>query len=194
MLAGATGWAQPSQMPVAPRKVSTDLALTFAAERSQVAPGQSSFWFKGGGADVAVTLRNGLGIAASVTGDHASNVAPDLDANKIAYLGGPRYTYTAWQDHAGAASNRRRLQIFAQGLFGGVHGFNGLYPATTGTTTSASSMAVQAGGGMNFLFSKSLGVRLFEGDYVRTSLPNNGSNTQTDLRLSCGIVYRIEKH
>jgi hypothetical protein len=157
-----------------------------------VVPGQASFWFKGGGADAAVTFRNGLGIAASLTGDHASNVTPGVDANKVAYLGGPRYTYTAWRDHAGAV-NSRRLQVFAQGLIGGVHGFNGLYPATSGATTSANSMAMQAGGGMNLLFSTSLGVRLFEADYVRTALPNNGTNTQTDLRLSAGVTWHIRR-
>jgi len=47
MLAGASAWAQQSQKPAAPAKVSTDLAVTFATERSQVVPGQSSFWFKG---------------------------------------------------------------------------------------------------------------------------------------------------
>jgi hypothetical protein len=197
MLAGASGWAQQSQSPVASAKVSTDLAVTYAIERSQVVPGQNNFWFKGGGADAAVTFRSvlgmsGLGIAASVTGDHASNVAPNLDANKVAYLGGPRYTYTAWLNHAGAANNRR-LQVFAQGLFGGVHGFNGLYPATSGATTSAKSMAMQAGGGMNLLFSKRFGVRLFEADYVRTTLPNNGTNTQTDLRISAGVTWHIRR-
>jgi len=106
-----------SQKPVAQSKVSADLAVTFAAERSQVVPGQASFWFKGGGADAAVTFWKGLGVAASLTGDTASNLAPGVSANKLTYLGGPRYTYTAWKGNAGAA-DQRRLQIFAQGLFG----------------------------------------------------------------------------
>jgi len=191
MLAGASGWAQQSQKPVAPATYSTDLAVTFATARSQVVPRQSSFWFKGGGADAAVTFSNGLGFAVSLSGDHASNVTPGVDANKIVYLGGPRYTYTAWQNHAGAAGNRR-LQVFAQGLVGWVHGFNGLYPAASGTTTSYGSAAMQAGGGMNLLFSKNFGLRLFEADYVRTALPNNGSNIQSDLRLSAGVTWHFK--
>ena len=66
ILAGSAGWAQQSQKPVAQSKVSADLAVTFATERSQVVPGQSSFWFKGGGADAAVNFWRGLGIAASL--------------------------------------------------------------------------------------------------------------------------------
>lgn len=44
---------------------------------------------------------------------------------------------------------------------------------------------------MNLLLSKSLGVRLFEADYVRSSLPNDASNTQNDLRLAAGVTWHI---
>jgi hypothetical protein len=189
-LAGAAGWAQQSQKPVAPDTVSTDLAVTFATERSQALPGQTSFWFKGGGADVAFTFKSGLGIAASITGDHASNVTPGVDANKFTYMAGPRYTWTAWPGHASAADNRR-MQIFGQGLFGWTHGFNGLYPGTSGTTTSAKALAMQLGGGLNFYLNRNFGVRLLEADYVRTVLPNGAANSQNDTRLSVGLTYHI---
>ena len=44
---------------------------------------------------------------------------------------------------------------------------------------------------MSLFFSKSWGVRLLEADYVRTSLPNNASNTQNDLRLAFGVIWHI---
>ena len=192
LLAGATSWAQQSQKPVAPDTVSTDLAVTFAVERSQAVSSQGSFWFKGGGADAAITFKSGMGIAASLTGDHASNITPGVDANKITYLAGPRYTWTAWQGHASAADNCR-LQIFGQGLFGWMHGFNGLYPATSGATSSAKSLAMQAGGGLNLYFTRNFGLRLLEADYVRTVLPNGAANIQSDMRLSVGLAYHIGK-
>jgi hypothetical protein len=197
MLAGAAGWAQQSQKPVKSDKVSTDLAVTFATERSQALPGQASFWFKGGGADVAMTFKSvlgmsGLGIAASLNGDHAPNIAPGVDANKFTYLAGPRYTWTAWHGHASAADNRR-LQIFGQGLFGMTHGYDGLYPATSGATSSANSFAMQTGGGFNFYLTKNLGLRLLEADYVRTALPNGAANIQNDLRLSAGVTWHIRR-
>jgi peptidoglycan-associated lipoprotein len=174
--------------------VSTDLAVTFATERSQGVSSQSCFWFKGGGADAAVTFWKGLGIAASLIGDHASNVTPGVDVNKIAYMAGPRYTWTAWSEsgsgHASAA-NQRRLQIFVQGLFGGVHAFDGLYPGSPAATTSASSFAIQTGGGLNLYVSRNLGLRLLEADYVRTALPNAAANVQNDLRLSFGVTFHI---
>jgi outer membrane protein OmpA-like peptidoglycan-associated protein len=188
ILAGSVLWAQQSQKPVAPAAVSTDLAVTFAVEHSQVVPGQSKFWFKGGGADAAVTFWKGLGLAAAITGDHASNVSPGVDANKLSYLGGPRYTWTAWKGTA----DQRRLQVFGQGLFGEAHGFDGLYPATGGATFSANSFAVQAGGGLNLYLTRNWGVRLLEADYVRTTLPNASANAQNDMRLAFGLTYHIE--
>jgi hypothetical protein len=161
-------------------------------ERSQVVPGQSSFWFKGAGADVAFTFKSGLGIAASLTGDHASNVTTGIDANKITYLAGPRYTWTAWKGHATAADNRR-LQVFGQGLFGWTHGFNGYYPAMPAATSSAKSLALQGGGGLNLYLTRNIGVRLLEADYVRTLLPNAAANIQNDMRLSVGLTYHLGK-
>ena len=192
LLAGATSWAQQSQKPVAPDTVCTDLAVTIATERSQAMSGQGNFWFKGGGVDAAVTFKSGMGIAASLTGDHASNFTPGVDANKITYMAGPRYTWTAWPGHPSAADNRR-LQIFGQGLFGWTHGFNGLYPATSGATSSAKSLAMQAGGGLNLYFTRNFGLRLLEADYVRTVLPNGAANIQSDMRLSVGLAYHIGK-
>jgi hypothetical protein len=52
-------------------------------------------------------------------------------------------------------------------------------------------LALDAGGGVNILFSERFGVRLLEADYVRTALPNNGSNVQNDLRVSFGVTYRL---
>ena len=192
MLAGAAGWAQQSQKPVKPATGSTDLAVTIAGERSQALPGTASFWFKGGGADAAVTFKNGLGIAASLTGDHASNITPGVDANKFTFLAGPRYTWTAWTSHASAADNRR-LQIFGQALFGVTHGFNGLYPATSGATSSANSFAMQTGGGFNFFLTRNFGLRLLEADYVRTALPNGAANIQNGLWLSAGVTWHIRR-
>src|SRR5580658_2054034 len=126
----------------------TDLSVTYAPERSVIVPGNCSFWMPGGGADAAVTFWKSFGVAAALTGDHASAFFPGVDLNKIAYLGGPRYTYTAWTSHSGAAATPH-FQIFGQGLFGGVHGFDGVYPTASSPTSSANAFSLQAGGGFN---------------------------------------------
>jgi hypothetical protein len=50
---------------------------------------------------------------------------------------------------------------------------------------------MQTGGGFNLLLSKSFGLRLLQVDYARTTLPNNASNTENDLRLAFGVIWRI---
>jgi hypothetical protein len=187
ILAGAAASAQQTRRPV-----SGDLALTYAMERAQSVPGQCCFWMQGGSADAAATFWKGLGVAAGLTGDHTSNYLSGMDVNKIAYLTGPRYTYTAWASDAGTAERSRSIQVFGQALFGGVHGFNGMYPSGSGTTSSASSFAIQIGGGFNLFLTRKLGVRLLEMDYVRTTLPNSAANAQDDLRLAFGVAYHLD--
>jgi len=195
MLAGMTVSGQQAQIPVKQTPVTTDLALTYAPERAQLAPGNCGcFWLQGGGADAAVTFSKGFGIATSLTGEHASNYASGISVSKIAYLAGPRYTYSAWTGHSGTApgtADRARLQLFGQGLFGGVHAFDSVFPTSSGAAPTANSFALQAGGGLDLLLTKHIGVRLVEADYVRTALPNNAANTQNDLRLAFGVTYHM---
>lgn len=187
LVAAATA---PAQQPQRRAPFSADLSITYAPERSEIVPGKCCFWMQGGGADAAVTFWKGLGISAALTGDHASAFVPGVDVNKIAYMGGPRYTYTAWTSHAGAAATPH-YQIFGQGLFGGVHGFDGDYPTASSATPSANAFSLLAGGGFNYFFTRNLGLRVLEADYVRTQLPNDASNSQNDLRLSFGVTYHV---
>jgi len=194
LLSGTSVWAQKNPAPAPKSQISTDLSVTYSLERANLTPGTCGcFWLQGAGADAAVTFWKGLGLAAAFVGEHAGSVAPGVDVNKVAFTAGPRYTYTAWKGHAAATDpiDPRRLQIFGQGLFGYVHGFNGAYPAAGGVTSSAGSLAIEAGGGLNLFFTRKLGVRLLQAEYVRSALPNNASNTQNDIRLSFGLVYHL---
>ena len=203
MMAGSLVWSQQSPAAAKPAQksaVTADFGLTFDLERAEVVPNQCCFWFKGGGADAAVTFWKGFGLAAAVNGAHAGsvetvsaanlnggNTETSVDVNKITFLGGPRYTWTG----APSKGSNRRWQLFGQGLFGEVHGFDGLYPANGAATTSANSFALQAGAGANLLLTKHFGLRLIEADYVRDALPNASTDSQNDLRLSFGIVYHL---
>lgn len=180
-----------AQQPQKPATFYTDLSATYAAERSETVPGNCCFWLQGGGVDAALTLWNGLGVAAALTGDHASSVAPGTDVNKLAYLVGPRYTHTAWRVRDNAHSIPH-YQIYGQGLFGGAHGFDGVYPSGSSTANSANAFSLLAGGGVNYFPARNLGLRLLELSYVRTQLSNGASNSQNDLRLAFGVTVHIQ--
>lgn len=190
-VAGTGVWAQNDTTSTPKLQISADLSVNYSLERAKIAPGDCGcFWLQGAGADAAFTFWRGLGLAADFTGEHAGSVAPGVDVNKFAFSTGPRYTYTVWKGHA-TGTDQRRLQIFAQGLFGYVHGFDGVYPATDGVASSAGSLAIDAGGGLNLFLTRRLGVRLLEAEYLRSALPNNASNSQNDIRLSFGFVYHL---
>jgi peptidoglycan-associated lipoprotein len=159
------------------------VAVTYDLERAKTAAiGGSGFWLQGGGVDIAVPFYKGLGIAGSFSGEHASNIQPGVSLSKLSYLAGPRYTFA-----------RSRYQVFGEGLFGGAHGFDSIFPTTGGLTPTANSFAMQLGGGLDIALRRGFGIRAFELDYVRTALPNNGTNSQNDLRLAFGMSYHFSR-
>jgi outer membrane immunogenic protein len=158
------------------------VAITYNLERAKIAgTGSGGFWLQGGGADIALPIYKGLSLAGSVSGEHASNIQPGVDLSKITYLAGPRYTLKA----------RSHMQLFGEGLFGAAHGFDSLFPTSTGVTPTANSYAIQIGGGLNIAMHGGLRLRALEADYVRTGLPNDGNNSQNDLRLAFGVSYQF---
>ena len=189
LLAGATAWGQQTSNP---SLVSADMAITYAPERAQIVPGQCCFWLQGVTAEGAVTFWKNFGIAASLTSDHIANYLPGMVVNRITYMAGPRFTYSRWINDSGPMESPRFIQVFGETLFGGARGFDGVYPSGSGTTSSASSSAIQIGGGLNLFLTRNFGMRLLEMDYVRTALPNNAANAQDDLRLAFGFAYHLD--
>jgi hypothetical protein len=143
------------------------------------------FWMQGGAAELSGSFFRGFGATASVLGLHTANSGSGVPVNLVIATFGPGYTYTHSR-HGGHA-----ISFFGHALVGEADGFWGLYPQTGGAGTSASSLAVQAGGGIDFRVSRHLDVRAVQADYVRTQLPNSLSNAQNSLRLGVGIVLRL---
>jgi len=172
---------------------SADVAVTFNAEHSRVAqPNGNGFWLKGGSADAAATFWKGLGLAANLTGERTENAAHGVALSKFAYMFGPRYTLDT-SKYTGRYLSKHGTRLFGEALFGGVHGFDSVFPGASGVSSSANSFSMQLGGGLDVAIAKGFSARLPEVDYVRTSLPNAGSNTQNDLRLAFGVSYRFGK-
>jgi hypothetical protein len=180
--------AQAQQKPASTSTTDVDIAITYVAEQAKVASVDCGcFWLNGGSGNFAITLFHGLGVAADLTGEHASNIGTGIDLDKVMYAFGPRYTYSLKRP----ADKRHGIAVYGEGLFGGVHGFNTTFPSSTGTVEAASSFAMQFGGGLDLRFAKHIGIRAMEADYVRSTLPNNVGNVQNDLRLAGGISFHF---
>ena len=164
-----------------------DVAVTYTLERSKIAnTACGCFWLNGASLDGAYTFHKGLGIAMNLTGEHASNIAnTGVNLGKITYLVGPRYTGKL--DFGGV--KRHYGRVFGEFLIGGTHGFDSVFPGAGTATATANSFAMQLGGGVDLNTKHGFAVRALEMDYVHTSLPNNGSNSQNDFRIAFGMAY-----
>jgi hypothetical protein len=181
--------AQEQQNPASRFQVSsTDLAITYTTEQSKVIPSGATFWLQGASVNGAITFFHGFGVAMNLTGDYASRIAPGVSLGKIAYMAGPRYTYTL---HMGS---KRETRLFAEGLAGAVRGFDSVFPVPSGVADRASAFSMQVGGGLDVAISKHFALRAIEADWVYTLLPNNSTNTQNHLRLAVGLTYHMGKH
>ena len=172
---------------------SADVAVTYTASVAKPTQSSSSFWMQGGGINSGFTLYHGLGLAASFIGDHNANIIPGVGITKLSYMGGPRYTYEIKDN-----GEKLGTSIFGETLFGAAHAYNGVFPVTGGSVpgevkTTANAFTMQVGGGLDLTLGKRIGLRFPEIYYVRTTLPNGGSNTQNDLRLAVGVSYVFRK-
>lgn len=170
-----------------------DVAVTYTAERAKIVSVDCGcFWLHGGSANAAFTFFHGLGVAANLTGNHASDIQSGVDLDKVMFTMGPRYTYSPekWKNRYLGSHG---VAIFGEGLIGGVHAFNSIFPSSKGAQGAASSFAVQAGGGIDLRVSKTIGVRAVEVDYVRSTLPNNADNVQHDLKLAAGVSFHFRR-
>jgi hypothetical protein len=84
-----------------------------------------------------------------------------------------------------------RSRVFVEGHVGGVHGFDGVFPAANSANFSANAFAMQTGGGYDIDFNKKISFRPIAASYVLTHLPNGASNTQNDLKVGAGVVFRF---
>ena len=157
-----------------------DVAVMFHAERSQYSYA-SSFWMYGGSGEIAANIKYNLGLAVNVTGDTRQGSSGENSLSKVMTTSGPRYTLPL---------PHRRSDLFLEALFGGVHGFDSIYPANGAALHSASAFAMQLGGGCNVRLNTTWAVRAIDVHYVRTDLPNGFSDRQQDLQIGAGIVWR----
>jgi len=167
------------------RAPAIDIAITYETVHSDHVANGNSFFQQGGAAEIHAHLFGGLGVVASLTGEHAGRGATGAaPISLISTVFGPRYTFAPM----------RRASFFIEGMAGEVNAFQSTFPAAAGSATprtSASSLAVLTGGGIDWNVSRHLAIRAVQADWLHTQLPNGGDNTQNNLRLGAGLVIKF---
>jgi outer membrane immunogenic protein len=161
-----------------------DAAVMFNAERTQYTYG-NNFWLYGASGELVFHVKYNIGGVINTTGTTSQGNDGGDSFSKVMTTAGPRYTLPLEHKH---------IRIFAEGLFGGVHAFNSVFPAINGSSSSANAFAAQLGGGCDLSLSRTLSFRLLDAHYVRTNLPNAFTDRQQDVLLGAGIVWRPIDH
>lgn len=159
-----------------------DLSVNYVADIANAQPGACGcFAMQGGGTEDAYYFRPSLAVVADVSVVYTSHVTGTNAALGLAtFMAGPRY----------ALRTKRRYVPYAQGLIGGVEGFDAIFPGQT--STSAQSLAFSVGGGVEIKYHRRISIRAIEAGYLNTRLPNNVNDTQNHFRLSAGVVFHLK--
>jgi outer membrane immunogenic protein len=178
-------------LPLAPAVIAQkptntmDVSVTFT-ELHANAPvgGCGCFWMPGGTGELAVPLWRNFSAVAQAGGQHTTGNIPNFNVGLglISGMGGLRMR----------VPNHTKFQPFGQALFGGVHGFDGYFPAPVGKlpTTYDTSFAMAIGGGVDVAVSKHIWIRALQADYYYSELRNIQGDRQNEFRLGAGIVFR----
>ena len=174
-LLGATAQAQEERKTI-------DVFAGYSYVRANPATsGSSGFSLNGGSASAAYNFNRWLSGVADFGGYHSSNIlGSGVDGTLSTYLFGPRVSYR----HFG------RVTPFGEVLFGVAHTGASLL----NTTGSQNAFAMTVGGGIDYRLSSHFSLRPAKVDYLLTrfnEVTNNNTQSQNNLRVSTGIVFRF---
>jgi outer membrane immunogenic protein len=142
--------------------------------------GANSFSLNGGNASFAYNATHWLSGVAEIGAYHNGNIlGTGADGTLSTYLFGPRISYR----HYG------RITPFGEVLFGVAHAGASI----AGTSGSDNAFAMSFGGGVDYKLTDRFAIRPIKVDYLmsRFSETGTGNQTQNNLRVSTGIVFRF---
>ena len=145
--------------------------------------GCGCFWMYGAHGGFSLPVWRDFSAVVEVGGHHNSQIPNFNTGISIFYgMGGLRLR----------VPNRTHFQPFGQALFGGVHAFDGYFPAPVGRfpTTYDSSFALTVGGGLDVVVSRHIWIRALQADYFYSQLRNNDGDRQNQFRIGAGILFR----
>ena len=142
------------------------------------------FDLNGGFISGSAELKYWLDAVAEVTAGHANHIGPlGQNLTLVTYTVGPRVNFRG-----------QRFVTYAQALFGAAHGSDSYFPEGDSYSTSASSFAFTAGGGVQYHLNHRFAIQLVQVQYLRTDFPNAADNSQNHLMLGAGIIFKLHGH
>jgi opacity protein-like surface antigen len=167
-----------------PKTLDLYLGYSFTRVSPSSLPGLGSFPLQGGEASVSYKITPWItGVADfGLSGTKARNskiVGIQIYGTETTYLFGPRLTLP----------RSKRFTPFAEALVGFARASHGLYD----TSSSQTSWAWGAGGGLEVRLNGNFSLRPIELDYLQTrfSEMRNGPQFQNDLRATTGFVLHF---
>lgn len=165
-----------------PNQSRFDLAGGYNLVRANAPPADCGcFTMNGGFADGQLNLSPWLGVAGEFTAGHANDISSlGQNLTLTTFMAGPRVSFP-----------RYRFVPFGEFLAGGAHGGGSYFPSATSSSTSASSFAYAAGGGLDVNLNRRFAIRAFDAKFLHTAFPNGVNGTQRQLQISVGLVMRF---
>lgn len=199
----ASSAAAPSvREPGSTPKVDIFLGYSYLRAAPELASGNRLVDLNGGSASIAFNLSRYLAIAADFGGYDDTRLrlagpganppsVADSSGSAFTYLFGPRLSFR----------NHSRITPFAQVLLGAAHAGKVTLSSCTGSSCTPlpaqTAFALTAGGGFDIRLVRHISIRAIQAEYLMTrfSDPTTGAgNTQNDLRLSAGLLFRLGGH
>ena len=179
----------------APRRAhaqaSGDFSMMYVEDAARFVGNQPNtfFYLRGASAEIAYAPWKSIGFVAGGTGNAGTNLRSVVDIHTITFFVGPRYTYNI--GHISPTAWNRKGSVYVQGKVGYAFATSGQYPVKGVLTSNASSLDLEAGGGVNLHIYHRFDFRVVEVDIVHTRLPDGADNVQNSLRVATGINFHI---
>ena len=144
----------------------------------------ATFNMNGGSGSAAYHLTDWFALVGEFAGTHqGAVVGKPFSLTVITYQFGPR---VSWHNHT-------HLTPYGQVLMGGGRATGTLYTTSLGSGLaplgSSNDFNFSAGGGVDWKLTHGFSVRLAQAEYLHTQFANAVNNSQSNFRLSTGVVF-----
>ena len=177
--------------PAAHAQASGDFSMMYVNDAARFVGNQPNtfFYLRGASVEMAYAPYKGIGFVAGGTGTAGTNLRGSVDIHTVTFFVGPRYTYNI--GHISPTAWNRKGSIYVQGKVGYAFATSGQYPVNGVLTSNASSLDLEAGGGINLHIYHRFDFRVVEADLVHTRFPDGAENVQNSLRFATGINFHL---